>query len=152
MALHVGTRSVLLLFKCSIMFLFCQLMLFGFIGNILSDSFKSTLIFPNGNLNDCVFYKGQLILERVGKCLCICFFVLLIMTLFNWNVSESINTEKLVLAVIRTTVLDCTCTEESEQSLTKAHFLFYNLFCFNSLYSLCSNFDCTAHSMQPLLF
>lgn len=136
MVLHVGTKSILLLFMCSIMFFssFCQLMLFGFIGNILSDSFKSTFFFPNGNLSDCIFYEGQLILKRVGKCFCICFFVLLIMTLFSLNVSESINTEKFVIAVIRTTVLDCTCTEESELSLIEAHFLFCNIFYSNSVF------------------
>lgn len=53
---------------------------------------------------------------------------------FSLNVSEIINPEKFVLAVIQTTVLDCTCTEESEPSLTEAHILFYNLFYSNSIF------------------
>lgn len=56
------------------------------------------------------------------------------MTLFSLNVSESINTEKFVIAVIQTTVLVCTCTEESEPSLIEAHFLFCNLFNSNSVF------------------
>lgn len=61
--------------------------------------------------------------------------------------------QNFVIAVRRTTVLDCTCTEESEpnrSSLPVVSSLLLKL-CF-SLYSLWSNFDCTTHSsMQPFL-
>lgn len=102
-------------------------MLFVFNGCFVSISFKSTFISPNGILNDCMFYEGQLILERVCKCFCICFIALL-PPLFSLNVSDGMNAENFVIAVRRITVLDCTCTEESEPSGVDAHFLLSYLF------------------------
>jgi len=154
MVLYLGTKSVLLLFLCSITFSFCQEILFVFNGSIVSVSFKSTFIFPNGILNDCMFYEGQLILERAGKCFCICFIVLSYSSFqfecFRGQKRREFCHSSQMNYSIRLHLHWGEWTEHNRSSLPVVSSLLIKL-CF-SLYSLWSNFDCTMHSsMQPFL-